>query len=99
MTDEIVSKHSNEEVFDLEISDVLDLHSFRPEDTSAVVTAYLDEARNKRYTVVRIVHGIGIGVKREIVRSVLSQSNLVKAFKNAPEFSGSRGSTIVELLL
>ncbi|HTK27490.1 MAG TPA: Smr/MutS family protein [Pyrinomonadaceae bacterium] len=83
---------------DLEITDVLDLHSFSPKETKAVVRAYLDEARKKGFRIVRIIHGKGIGVQREIVRSVLSDSKIVKSYKNAPEFSGSWGSTIVELV-
>jgi DNA-nicking Smr family endonuclease len=82
---------------DLEITDVLDLHSFSPKETKAVVRAYLNEARKKGFRIVRIIHGKGIGVQREIVRSVLSDSKIVKSYKNAPEFSGSWGSTIVEL--
>jgi dsDNA-specific endonuclease/ATPase MutS2 len=46
---------------------------------------------------VRIIHGKGVGVQREIVRKVLSETDFVKSFKNAPEFSGSWGATIVEL--
>ncbi|HTK36973.1 MAG TPA: Smr/MutS family protein [Pyrinomonadaceae bacterium] len=86
------------EIVDLEITDVLDLHSFSPKETNAVVRAYLDEARKKGFRIVRIIHGKGIGVQREIVRSVLADSKLVRSFKNASEFSGSWGSTIVELV-
>lgn len=86
------------ETVDLEITDVLDLHSFSPKETRAVVRAYLNEANKKGFRVVRIIHGKGIGVQREIVRSVLTDSKIVKSFKNAPEFSGSWGSTIVELV-
>lgn len=87
-----------EEPIDLEITDVLDLHSFSPKETKAVVKAYLDEAKKKGFRIVRIIHGKGIGVQREIVRSVLTDSKLVKSYKNAPEFSGSWGSTIVEMI-
>jgi len=86
------------QTIDLEITDVLDLHSFSPKETKAVVRAYLDEANKKGFRIVRIIHGKGIGVQREIVRSVLADSKVVKSFKNAPEFSGSWGSTIVELV-
>jgi DNA-nicking Smr family endonuclease len=85
------------EPIELEITDVLDLHSFSPKETKAVVNAYLEEAQKKGFRIVRIIHGKGIGVQREIVRSVLADSKLVKSYKNAPEFSGSWGSTIVEL--
>jgi dsDNA-specific endonuclease/ATPase MutS2 len=85
------------EPVELEITDVIDLHSFNPKETKAVVRAYLDEAHKKGFRVVRIIHGKGVGVQREIVRGVLAETDFVKSFKNAPEFSGSWGSTIVEL--
>jgi dsDNA-specific endonuclease/ATPase MutS2 len=87
------------EPFEIEITDTLDLHAFRPNEIRGVVTAYLDEALNMGYTVVRIIHGKGIGVQREIVRKLLAESELVDSFKNAPEFSGGEGSTIVKLNL
>lgn len=83
------------EPFDIEITDSLDLHSFHPRDIRAVVEEYLAEAHKKGFTIVRIVHGKGVGVQREIVRKVLSETDFVKSFKNAPEFSGSWGATIV----
>jgi dsDNA-specific endonuclease/ATPase MutS2 len=86
-----------DEPVDIEITDSLDLHSFQPRDVRAVVEAYLDEAHEKGFRLVRIIHGKGVGVQREIVRNVLSETAFVKKFKNAPEFSGSWGATIVEL--
>ncbi len=85
------------ETVDIEITDSIDLHSFSPKDIRDVVEAYLPEAHKKGFSVVRIIHGKGVGVQREIVRQVLSETDFVKAFKNAPEFSGSWGATIVEL--
>ena len=85
------------EPVEIEITDSLDLHSFSPRDIRAVVEAYLAEAHKKGYSIVRIIHGKGVGIQREIVRKVLSETDFVKSFKNAPEFSGSWGSTIVEL--
>lgn len=82
---------------DIEISDSIDLHSFRPDEIRDVVEAYLAEAHKKGFTVVRIIHGKGVGVQREIVRKVLSETDFVRGFKNAPEFSGSWGATIAEL--
>ncbi len=87
------------EPVDLEITDSIDLHSFQPRDIRSVVEAYLIEAFKKQFPIVRIIHGKGVGVQREIVRKVLSESDLVKSFKNAPEFSGSWGATIVQMEL
>ncbi len=85
------------EPVEIEITDSFDLHSFSPKDIRAVVEAYLAEAHKKRFATVRIIHGKGVGVQREIVRNVLSETDFVKSFKNAPEFSGSWGATIVVL--
>ncbi|MEP7075088.1 MAG: Smr/MutS family protein [Acidobacteriota bacterium] len=81
---------------EIEITDSIDLHAFRPQETKAVVEAYLTEARKKGFKLVRIIHGKGIGVQREIVRKLLEKKDFVKAFKDAPEFSGNWGATIVE---
>ncbi len=81
---------------EIEITDSIDLHSFNPRDIRAVVEAYLPEAHKKGFKLVRIIHGKGVGIQREIVRKVLSEADYVKKFKNAPEFSGSWGATIVE---
>ena len=82
---------------DIEITDSIDLHAFRPQEAQAVLKAYLGEARKKGFKVVRIIHGKGIGVQRDMVRRVLEKQNFVKAIKSAPEFSGNWGATIVEL--
>lgn len=85
------------ETVEIEITDSLDLHAFHPQDIKAVTLAYLDEARAKGFRVVRIIHGKGIGVQREMVRSVLADVPFVAKFKSGDEFSGGWGATIVEL--
>lgn len=85
------------EPVEIEITDSLDLHSFLPQDIRAVVEEYLAEAHKKGFSIVRVIHGKGVGVQREIVRKVLSETVFVKSFKNAPEFSSSWGATIVVL--
>ena len=87
----------NDEPIEIEITDSLDLHAFNPKDVKAVTIAYLEEARRKGFRVVRLIHGKGIGVQREIVRSVLSETSFVKKFKSGDEFSGGWGATIAEL--
>lgn len=84
------------EPVDLEITDSIDLHAFRPKDVKAVIESYLIEASARGFRFARIVHGKGIGVQREITRKVLSESDLVKDFKSGDEFSGGWGATIVE---
>ncbi len=87
-----------EEPFEVEITDSIDLHSFRPEEIKSVVESYLVEVRRLGLGTVRIIHGKGIGVQREIVRSVLRQNESVLSFKNGDEFSGGgSGATVVKL--
>ena len=83
------------EPFEIEITDSLDLHAFSPKDVKSVVEEYLREAYKKRFQMVKIIHGKGIGVQREMVRKILAETCFVKSFKNAPEFSSGRGATIV----
>ncbi len=83
------------EPVEIEITDSLDLHAFQPRDVRAVTEAYLGEARKKGFRLVRIIHGKGIGVQREIVRKVLAETEFVKSFKSGDEFSGGWGATIV----
>ncbi|MEQ1646259.1 MAG: Smr/MutS family protein, partial [Pyrinomonadaceae bacterium] len=71
------------EPVDIDITDSLDLHSFSPKDIRAVVEAYLPEAHAKGFKLVRIIHGKGVGVQREIVRKVLEETVFVKKFKTA----------------
>ena len=80
-----------------EITDSLDLHAFDPKDIKAVTIAYLAEAKGKGFRIVRLIHGKGIGVQREIVRGVLQETDFVKSFRSGDEFSGGWGATIAEL--
>jgi dsDNA-specific endonuclease/ATPase MutS2 len=79
------------------ISDVFDLHSVRPEDVEEAVEAYLEEANRLRLKALRIIHGRGIGVQREIVRAVLARIPFVLSFQDAPLEAGGWGATIVTL--
>ena len=88
---------AEDEPFRIEISDVFDLHSVPPRDAQAVVEAYLEEAHEKGFTSIRIIHGRGIGVQREMVRAVLARTPFVLSFSDAPLEAGGWGATIVTL--
>jgi dsDNA-specific endonuclease/ATPase MutS2 len=79
------------------VTDIFDLHSVPPRDVKAVVEAYLEEAHNLGLKALRIIHGRGIGVQREIVRAVLTRTAFVAAFEDAPAEAGGWGATIVTL--
>ena len=81
----------------IEITDIFDLHTIPPRDVKRVVEEYLREAHAKGFRVVRIIHGKGIGVQREIVRTILSRTPFVFSYSDAPPEAGGLGATIVSL--
>lgn len=88
-----------EEPVPIPITDVFDLHSVPARDVEAVVEAYLEEARRLGFTALRIIHGRGIGVQREIVRNVLARTPGIVEFGDAPAEAGGWGATVVTLSL
>jgi len=82
---------------EIEITDVFDLHSIQPREVKAVVVEYLQQAHDKGFKSVRLIHGKGIGVQREIVRSILAETEFVVDWITAPESGGGWGATIVRL--
>jgi dsDNA-specific endonuclease/ATPase MutS2 len=86
-----------EEPVRIPITDVFDLHSVPPRDVEPVVEEYLSEAHRLGFKALRIIHGRGIGVQREIVRSVLARTPFVSEFRDAPAEAGGWGATIVTL--
>ncbi|HKE21037.1 MAG TPA: Smr/MutS family protein [Bryobacteraceae bacterium] len=86
-----------EEPVRIPITDVFDLHSVLPRDVRPVVEEYLAEAHRLGFKALRIIHGRGIGVQREIVRAVLSRCDFVVDFRDAPAEAGGWGATIVTL--
>jgi hypothetical protein len=91
-----IPQTSDEEVITLGPLDTLDLHTFRPQDVSSVVTEFLDEAVRQGIPRVRIIHGKGIGVQRAIVRGILEKHPAVVTFGDAIDASGW-GATVVRL--
>ena len=81
------------EPVDVPIEDWIDLHTFQPRDVPGVVEEYLYQALQKGFAFVRIIHGRGIGVQREIVRSILDKHPDVLSYGDTPD----RGATLVQL--
>jgi len=80
------------------IGDVLDLHTVSPRDVKAVVEEYLAEANRLGFKALRIIHGRGTGVQRELVRSLLAKTPFVLAYADAPVEAGGWGATVVTLI-
>ena len=85
------------EPVEIEITNVFDLHTIPPRDVNRVVEEYLRLAHEKGFRVVRIIHGKGIGVQREMVRSILARTDFVVDWSDAPPDAGGLGATIVRL--
>jgi len=85
------------EPVEIEITDVFDLHTIQPREVRAVVQEYLEQAHQKGFTSVRIIHGKGVGVQREMVRSILAKTKFVIDWTDAPSEAGGWGATIVRL--
>ena len=79
------------------ITDILDLHFISSKDLKPVVQEYLYEANRLGFKAPRIIHGRGIGVRRDIVRHILEKSEFVESFQDAPMEAGGWGATIVTL--
>jgi dsDNA-specific endonuclease/ATPase MutS2 len=79
---------------ELPIEDSIDLHTFQPREIPDLLKEYLYQALLKGYREVRIIHGRGIGVQRQIVHSFLSKHPQVSSFRDAAD----RGSTTAVLM-
>ena len=79
------------------IQDVLDLHTFRPQDISDLLENYFDECIKAGIVSVRVIHGKGKGIQKKQVQRILQKDSRVKNFKDAPPEAGGWGATLVEL--
>jgi dsDNA-specific endonuclease/ATPase MutS2 len=79
------------------IQDFIDLHAFQPKDIPSVVEEYLEQCIRHAIHEVRIIHGRGIGVQRNIVRGILQKHPLVVSFRDGPTEAGGWGATVVVL--
>ncbi len=86
-----------DEIVEVPIGDEIDLHPFQPREVKDVVESYLDAACEKGFREVRIIHGRGIGVQRQIVRKVLERDPRVVSFRSGGPGGGGWGATVARL--
>ena len=77
------------------VEDELDLHGLNRIQAADAVRVFLDEASGMRC--VRIVHGKGLGVLREVLRVDLPARAEVLGFVEAPPAQGGAGAVLVLL--
>jgi len=82
--------------YEIPIDGTLDLHLFLPKEVKQLIPDYIETCLEKNIFQLRIVHGKGKGVLREIVHSVLSKHPAVKSFRHESG-GGSWGATVVDL--
>jgi DNA-nicking Smr family endonuclease len=79
------------------IDGTLDLHQFDPSETKGIVDAYIEACLERKIYKLRIVHGKGIGVQREMVQAFLRNDKRVNGFRHEQGSGGGWGATVVEL--
>lgn len=75
----------------------LDLRGVRYEEAQKLLDDYMDQALLANLHQITIVHGIGTGVIRDMVREYLQRSRHVKSYTYAPQNAGGSGTSIVTL--
>jgi len=93
----LLAMANHDEPVEYPIDGTLDLHQFAPSDTKQVVLEYIRECQRLEIYALRIVHGKGIGVKRRIVHSILTEHPDVAGFRQEGGSGGSWGATVVDL--
>jgi DNA-nicking Smr family endonuclease len=80
-----------------EVKDVLDLHGFFPEQVPEILEVFLENAAEKGYRTVRIIHGKGKSrMKWEVLR-ILKDHPRVAGFHDASPDEGHWGATVAKL--
>ncbi len=75
----------------------LDLRGVRYEEAQKMLDDYMDQALLANLHQITIIHGIGTGVIRDMVREYLQRSRHVKSYTYAPQNAGGSGASIVTL--
>jgi len=85
---------SDNNLLDILTGREIDLHHFHPADTKLIMEKFLDNALEKKYKTVKIIHGKGKSVKKKQVYDFLKSHPSVIIFNND---SSNWGATIVTL--
>jgi DNA mismatch repair protein MutS2 len=75
----------------------LDLRGRRADEVEPALDAYLNDAAQSNLNEVRIIHGIGTGTVRNIVRELLTRHPLAKSFRAGEHDEGGDGVTMVRI--
>jgi dsDNA-specific endonuclease/ATPase MutS2 len=81
----------------VEIGDELDLHGVPEADVDMLVDAFVDVAFERRLSQAKIIHGKGIGARRQRVRARLARHPQVLGWRDAETPGSGWGATVVQL--
>ena len=95
MDDELPTDEND--IVQVPIDGVLDLHNFSPKDLKQLIPDYLEECAKVEIFQVRIIHGKGRGILRRTVHAILNRLPQVEKFILADESAGGWGATLVFL--
>jgi DNA mismatch repair protein MutS2 len=71
-----------------------DLRGDRPEENEPALDPYLQDAALAGMPMVRIIHGKGTGVLRQVTRDILKKHPLVRGWAPGPVEQGGEGVTL-----
>lgn len=74
--------------------DEIDLHECRPHELRWELVPFLDQGFSEGWERVNIIHGIGEGVLKKEVWSILEDLDYIREFRHASIFEGGRGTTV-----
>ena len=92
-----MNQENPEEPIEFQISDELDLHTFRPSELGELLPDYIGLCLQRDILRIRIIHGKGIGTLRETVHALLRRDSRVLRFELAGQEEGGWGATIAWL--
>ncbi|MBI3970371.1 MAG: Smr/MutS family protein [Chloroflexi bacterium] len=79
------------------VSVQIDVRGARADEVVPRVERYLSDAYLAGMPFVRIIHGKGTGVLRQIIRDYLATNPMVESFQSASQAEGGEGATIAHL--
>ncbi len=86
-----------DQIVEISIDGILDLHTFNPKEIRQLLDDYLTECHRIKVLEIRIIHGKGRGILRDTVKALLDRHPLVLAYSQAPPEAGGWGATLVTL--
>ena len=80
-----------------QFSTILDLRGIRAEEALQMTDKYIDEAALLSIKQLRILHGKGNGILRNLIRGMLAKNSLVEQFEDEFVETGGQGITLVRM--